>query len=211
MFRKSGAGVPSNRAKGDVTRRPGYLTRHWAPVAIWLCFIFLMSTGTFSAENTFSVVGAVLGFLFPGLSTDTIAFVHMMVRKGAHVTEYFVLSLLLFRALKTPGGGWRWRYALCAMVGVALWALGDEFHQSFVPTRTASLTDVGIDTTGGMLGQFVVAAWHRLPWAGRKRHDDEEGYAMLNRKDGERPFWITLGAVLLGFAILFVLWFRIFA
>jgi VanZ family protein len=46
------------------------------------------------------------------------------------------------------------------MIGVALWALGDEFHQSFVPTRTASMADVAIDTAGGVLAQFAAALWH---------------------------------------------------
>jgi VanZ family protein len=126
-----------------------------------------MSTGTFSAEHTFSVVKIVLGFLFPGLSPDRVMLVHAVVRKAAHVTEYFILSLLLFRAFKA-GAGWRWRYFLFAMMGVALWALGDEFHQSFVPSRTASLMDVGIDVAGGALGQLAIAAWciARLPREG---------------------------------------------
>jgi VanZ family protein len=50
---------------------------------------------------------------------------------------------------------------------VALWALDDEFHQSFVPTRTASIMDVTIDTAGGALAQVVGAFRHLLLRRGR--------------------------------------------
>jgi VanZ family protein len=137
--------------------------RFWLPLVAWLLFIFFMSTGTFSAENTYSVLEPVLRFLFPHLSPDTIAALHNIIRKGAHVFEYFVLGLLLLRALRAFSGGvWKWRWVLLALIGVALWALGDEFHQSFVPTRTASMVDVGIDTAGGALAQFVAVLWYMM-------------------------------------------------
>lgn len=138
------------------------LIKQWLPVMLWLFFVFFMSTGTFSAENTFSVVGAVLHFLFPRLGPGRVAAIHTIFRKAAHVFEYFILGLLLLRALRAdPRGGWKWRWSLLAVIGVILWALGDEFHQSFVPTRTASMTDVAIDTAGGVLAQFAAAFWHR--------------------------------------------------
>jgi VanZ family protein len=137
--------------------------RFWLPLLAWLLFIFFMSTGTFSAENTYSVLGPVLRFLFPNFLPERIAALHGIIRKGAHVFEYFVLGLLLLRALRAFSGGvWKWRWALLALIGVALWALGDEFHQSFVPTRTASMVDVGIDTAGGALAQFAAALWYMM-------------------------------------------------
>ncbi len=89
---------------------------------------------------------------------------HLRARgqKGACFFEYLILGLLLLRAFRDdPRAGWKWRWSFFAMVGVVLWALGDEFHQSFVPTRTASMTDVAIDTLGGALAQFAGAFWHR--------------------------------------------------
>ncbi len=134
----------------------------WFPVFLWLCFVYFMSTGTFSSANTFSIIGAALRFLFPTLSGDEISMIHGIIRKGAHVTEYFVLGLLLLRAFRLGSGGtWKWRWPVFALIGVALYALGDEFHQSFVPTRTASMKDVGIDTIGGFLAQCVGVAWHQ--------------------------------------------------
>jgi VanZ family protein len=42
------------------------------------------------------------------------------------------------------------------MMGIVLYAVSDEFHQSFVSSRSASLIDVGIDSTGGILSQIVI-------------------------------------------------------
>ena len=134
----------------------------WLPVISWLSFISFMSTGTFSAENTFSVVSAVLHFLFPGLGPHQAATIHVIIRKAAHVFEYFILGLLLLRAFRAGSRGtWKWRWSSFAIIWLILSSLGDEFHQSFVSTRTASMTDVAIDTAGGVLAQFVGAFWHR--------------------------------------------------
>jgi VanZ family protein len=136
----------------------------WFPLIVWLCFIFFMSTGTFSADNTSLIIGPVLHFLFPGLPPDQIETIHGIIRKGAHVFEYFVLGLLFFRVFGAgKRGAWKWQWSLLAVAGVAAWALGDELHQSFVMTRTASLRDVAIDTTGGLVAQFVGAFWNLRP------------------------------------------------
>lgn len=136
--------------------------RYWFPVILWMCFVFWVSTEAFSSQNTFSLVETILGFLFPKLSSHEVRLIHAMIRKTGHIIEYFVLGLLLFRAFR--GGStasWKWRWSLFAVIGVVLWAVSDEWHQSFVPTRTASVADVGIDTAGGILAQFVSALWHR--------------------------------------------------
>jgi VanZ family protein len=146
-------------------RTPADLVRRWFPVIIWLALVFFMSTGTFSADNTFSVVGPILHFLFPGLSSDRVEAIHWIIRKGAHVSEYFVLGLLLLRAFRANSSlAWRWRWPLFAAIGVLLWALGDELHQSLVPSRTASMIDVGIDTVGGVFAQVVGIFWYRRFW-----------------------------------------------
>jgi len=121
-----------------------------------------MSTEAFSSQNTFSLVEAILGFLFPKFSSHEVGLIHAMIRKAGHLIEYFILGFLLFRAF--CGGStasWKWRWSLFAIIGVVLSAVSDEWHQSFVPTRAASVVDVGIDTAGGILAQFVGALWHR--------------------------------------------------
>lgn len=132
--------------------------RYWVPVIFWLSFIFWMSTGTFSSENSSLVIEPVLRFLAPTISSQTVELIHGIVRKAGHVIEYLILGLLLFRAFRGPSNEpWKWRWASFSVIGVVLWALSDEFHQSFVPTRTASLVDVGFDAAGGILAQFVSA------------------------------------------------------
>lgn len=146
--------------------------KRWLPLIVWLCFIFFMSTNAFSASNTSLIIGPLLHFFFPDLAPDRIAVIHAMVRKGAHVFEYFVLGLLILRVFSGRRGKWKWQWSLLAVAGVAVWALGDEFHQSFVMSRTASLVDVAVDATGGLIAQFVGAFWCLRP--GGKPPDTED-------------------------------------
>ena len=108
------------------------------------------------------MVKEILPYLFPALSEEAFLLIHMSLRKAAHVTEYFVLSLLLFRAFRGGSGApWNWRWSFFSLLGVVLWAAVDELHQSFVPARTASIVDVGIDMAGGLLAQLVIALVYR--------------------------------------------------
>jgi VanZ family protein len=136
--------------------------KYWLPVMFWMAFIFWMSTETFSSENTFSWMEMVLGFLIPKISSQELGLIHAVIRKVGHVTEYFILGLLLFRTFR--GGSissWTWRWSFLAVMAVVLWAASDEFHQAFVSTRTASAVDIGIDTAAGIFAQFVGALWYR--------------------------------------------------
>ncbi len=97
----------------------------------------------------------------PGLMHQQIAAIHGLIRKFGHITEYFVLGLLLFRYLRWSFTDSRvWRHATIAAVIVLLYAISDEFHQSFNCARTASAVDVGIDTISGILAQAVSVIWH---------------------------------------------------
>ena len=114
--------------------------------------IFGMSTGSFSSENTAHIIEPILYFLFPGISSDDVALMHGLIRKAAHVTEYFILGLLLFRAFRGAClQMWQLSWTIAAIVVVVVYALSDEFHQSFIGTRTASLFDAFIDSMGGIL------------------------------------------------------------
>jgi VanZ family protein len=126
--------------------------KYWFPVFLWMCFIYLMSTAMFSAQNTSQILGPILRFFFHSISHREIEMVHSVIRKLAHVTEYFISGLLLFRAFRagsTKPHIWRW--VLSSLVVLVLLAASDEYHQTFVMTRTPSVVDVGIDTLGGIL------------------------------------------------------------
>ena len=119
-----------------------------------------MSTETFSSEHTFSAVRVIISSLVPRLSGEEVDLIHAIIRKLAHVVEYLILGFLLFRAFRGRSNvRWNWRWFFLASIIVLLWAASDEFHQSFVSTRTASIVDVGIDAVGGILGQFASVLW----------------------------------------------------
>ncbi len=100
------------------------------------------------------------------MSDENVWKVILAVRKGAHLSEYAVLALLLWRAraksLTKAPTPWDWPLASQTILLVMLYAASDEFHQRFVPTRQASVADVLIDTCGGILGLTCLFAFHRL-------------------------------------------------
>jgi len=130
--------------------------QYWFPVLLWIGFIFWMSTGMFSAQNTYLFFEPLLRFFSPSISQKEIIYFHLILRKFAHLTEYFISGILLYRAFRNGSDKKReWIWASSSLLVVVIIAAGDELHQSFVAARTASLIDVGIDITGGFLAQCV--------------------------------------------------------
>jgi VanZ family protein len=110
----------------------------------------------FSAQNTYMFFEPLLRFFMPSISPKESFFFHIILRKCAHLTEYFISGLLLFRAFRNGSDKRReWRWTFFSLCVVAIIAASDEFHQTFVSTRTASLVDVGIDIMGGFLAQGI--------------------------------------------------------
>jgi len=141
--------------------------KYWIPVIMTMICIYWMSTDTLSSRSTMHIIEPILRFFAPSLSRKEILMIHGMIRKAAHVIVYLILGILLFRAFRAGSHEQRlWRWALSSLAVVALYAITDEFHQSFIPTRTATLADVGINVLGGILAQFVSIVWYR-------RHQEE--------------------------------------
>src|SRR5436305_10451578 len=161
-MKDEGAAVrPSLSSQPSAFRLPPspFLWRY-GPVIAWVCFIFFASTGSFSADNTSRIIRPLLLWLSPGISEPSINQVHFIVRKAAHFTEYAVLALLAARAFRaSPRRGWRGWGCLGSFALVACVVLSDEFHQSFVPSRTASIYDSLLDMTGGATALACVALW----------------------------------------------------
>ncbi|MDQ3117652.1 MAG: VanZ family protein [Verrucomicrobiota bacterium] len=130
------------------------IARAWLPVVLWLTLMFFGSTDLMSAEHTSRFLTPFLRWLNPAISPEAIAQAHFFVRKAAHVTEYAILASLLFRAGRGLRGGF-WRRAAFAFFPALLFAAADEWHQSFVQTRTASLGDVCIDGVGAIIGILI--------------------------------------------------------
>ena len=135
--------------------------KYWLPVLIWLGFIFIGSTDLMSAEHTSRFLIPFLLWLKPDMSPETVAQIHFVIRKTGHVTEYAILAMLFWRALR--GGTNRQLKLSLLFVSVwilcAIFAATDEFHQSFIPSRGAALGDVGIDSVGALLGLLISAGF----------------------------------------------------
>ena len=141
--------------------------RYWGPVVVWAALISFASTGHFTSEKTGGHILPILHWLFPNASADTLDIIHHYIRKGGHVFEYFVFTLLLIYAIRGGRREWRWKWAGIALFCVACYAGLDEFHQSFVPGRGASVWDSMLDTSAGALAILLGWIWWR--WrAGRK-------------------------------------------
>ena len=125
----------------------------YVPLIIWMAFISFASSSEFSAINTSRVVRPLLLWLFPNITEESIGVAHFLVRKAAHITEYAVLGWLAARAFTGSSREFlRHRWFLAGLLLIGLHALLDEYHQSFVPSRTGSLFDSGIDIAGGIIG-----------------------------------------------------------
>jgi VanZ family protein len=139
----------------------------YGPLFLWLGFIFFASTEEFSADNTSRIIRPLMLWLFPNISEESLALVHFIVRKAAHFTEYAVLAFLAARAFATSSKSQLRRPWFFISLGIIiLYALTDEYHQSFVPSRTSSIYDSLIDMSGGMTMLLLYALWR---WRKSKR------------------------------------------
>lgn len=125
--------------------------KYWLPVLLWMVFIFISSTDLMSAERTSRFIGPFLRWFAPDITDAAIASVQLFARKCAHLTEYAILAALLYRALRR-GIANVWRAVAFAFGISAIYASLDEFHQSFVASRTGSRWDVMIDCLGAAIG-----------------------------------------------------------
>ena len=149
------------RAKTPTPLRLAWLWAWWPAIA-WAALIFSMSTDTFSAEHTGSILEPVLRWIMPRMTEDLFNTIHYAIRKSAHFTEYFVFCLLLYRGVRGSRQGWRWTWGLAALFCAAGYSALDEVHQAFVASRTASAYDSLLDSAGAFAAFAVLWMWFRL-------------------------------------------------
>lgn len=159
--------LPRERCRGfhpAVSRSRVFLTC-WLPVLAWMALIFIVSSRVGSTENTSRFLEPLLRWLNPLISDPTIHRVQVVIRKAGHLTEYAVLALLLWRARRAGRTNnpqsWNGKDATWAIVIAVLYAMTDELHQSFVPSRLGSGWDVLIDGVGASLGLLAAWLWGR--------------------------------------------------
>jgi len=132
----------------------------WLVVAAWMAMIFTFSTDAFSEAHTTPIIGPLLVTLFPNLSPTHVVNIALLVRKLGHLSEYFILAVLLMRAFGNLAGARSEKHGTLYAVGIAtVYAISDEWHQSFVLSRTASAQDVLIDAIGVICGACLYHWW----------------------------------------------------
>ncbi len=131
--------------------------RYWWPAIAWAGAIYFFSTEAFGGEYTSRFIIPFLRWLLPQADLESLGRLHLLVRKSAHFVNYFVFSLLVLRGLRGGARGWRWRWALWALLIAAGYAALDEFHQSFVPGRGGAAKDVLLDSAGAIVAQITAA------------------------------------------------------
>ena len=133
-----------------------------------MSLIFSASTSLGRPENTSRFVRPFLHWLCPKMPEKTIDQIHFAVRKTAHLAEYAMLGLLLWRLFyfEPALAARRNRAFVTALLVSALYAASDEFHQSFVPSREAAVRDVLLDTCGAGFGLAAL-------WVGRRLGNKE--------------------------------------
>jgi VanZ family protein len=105
--------------------------KYWLPFLLWAVIIYSFSSN-------------------PTVSTSEVHWQDFVIKKTAHVIEYFIFTLLLYRALRQSKIKNR-RAVFLAILVAFVYGMSDEFHQSFTPGREPKIRDVLIDTSGSLL------------------------------------------------------------
>jgi VanZ family protein len=144
----------------------------WLAPTIWLAVITVESTNLGSSDHTSRILYPVFHFLFD-MNPARFAIWHAVLRKTGHFVGYFTLSVLLFRSWRAsfPRLSTRWclQWATLAFLGTVLVATLDEWHQTFLPSRTGTVRDVILDSTAGFVAQIALFAIMQMQSVSRKR------------------------------------------
>lgn len=123
-----------------------FLLYCWLPVFLWCGLIFYLSS-------------------IPYLKTE-LGIWDLIFRKIAHFLEFGFLFLLFYRALKKSYVKSTYsmykKFAIFSLLFTFLYAISDEYHQSFVPGRSGNIFDVMIDTFGGTFFAFFTTKYEKI-------------------------------------------------
>lgn len=134
-----------------------------AIVMMYIIFNFSSQNGTESSSLSYEVSRYII-LIYNKISmkgmnnsslNEMIQLIHPYVRKCAHITEYMLLAM----AVSLPMYVYRFRGFGMTMLAVfvcVLFAVGDEWHQSFVAGRVSDPKDVLIDSIGILIGVILI-------------------------------------------------------
>ena len=145
------------------------ILKTWIAAGLWLGLIAAESTDIASAYNTSRILYPIFHFLM-GLDPVRFLIWNFYIRKSGHFVGYFMLSLLLLRAWRaTLRGATLLRWSI-------QWASLDEWHQTYLASRTGTLHDVLLDSAGALTAQLIMFLWfwktRRMPGMPDTKHSD---------------------------------------
>jgi hypothetical protein len=142
-----------SRSSKEIPSNMRSILVYWAPPIAWMALIYYGSSQ-------------------PTLPTISDGFLDQLVKYGAHFVEYAVLAVLWYRAIysRFPHP----KIQPLAFLIVVIYALSDEFHQSFVPGRSATWQDVAVDVMGGACALLLWNVFHER-WRRSRRAQEESG------------------------------------
>jgi VanZ family protein len=126
---------------------------------IWMMVMFQFSTQLWNSMNTKAILEVLLSAPFLPDLTVSLDRLNFGIRKTAHFTEYAVLALVGYGAVAIGWQQTRRQSLRLALVGAILFAIADEWHQRFVPSRTSTPQDVFIDIAGASVVVVMMALW----------------------------------------------------
>ena len=129
----------------------------WTLLILWMLFIFIMSSfnGVMSSNQSGSIATLIYN-IFNISDTEKVSFI---VRKCAHVSEFFILGILVINLVSKYNVK---HIYLISFIICVLYASSDEFHQLFVPGRSGQVTDIFIDTIGTIFSLLVMYLFNKF-------------------------------------------------
>jgi VanZ family protein len=139
-----------------------YWISAWLPVVIGICVILIESTEMFGSDHTSGPLRWVYESIFGPITEASWEIVHHYMRKTGHFFGYGFIGLAWLRAwwMTLPRSRF-FHDALLALLGTALVASCDEWHQTFLPNRTGTPWDVLLDCCGAITLQIMVYVYMR--------------------------------------------------
>jgi len=113
------------------------IIKFWLPVFLWCAIIYYLSS-------------------IPNLKSDLPNQWDLIFRKIAHMTEYGILTVLLFRAYFKSNGLTIKKSISFSIIFALIYAFTDEYHQLLVFGRQGSLNDIFIDSLGIFFAAFLI-------------------------------------------------------
>ncbi len=143
----------------------------WAPVAVAIAVICAESTSTFSSQNTSGWLRPIVERWFGAFTDSAWDLFHHYLRKSGHFIGYGTVGFTFLRAWlhtlarrgRSTLSSWRLESSILAIFSTAIVASCDEFHQTFLPSRTGTPIDVLLDSAGALAMCLLVwlICWSR--------------------------------------------------